>query len=346
MMSLFDSGLHRDSSLAIALIMTPTPTHAEDHAPPNTYYRTTCFYLPLKILPAIILNMIKALIKAMRPRQWIKNFLIFAALVFDQQITLIDPLLRTVAGFFLLCLGSSTVYLINDLADLEQDRRHPVKRHRPLAAGELSVSTAKLTASALFVLSVGAGFALRPAFGGILLGYMLLNLLYSFWLKHVPIIDVLVLATGFVLRVAAGVALITVQRFSPWLYMCTTLLALFIGFGKRRAEMVLLADDANSHRRVLDGYTIPFLDQLMIIVSGTTIVAYSLYTFSAQNLPDNHLMMLTIPFVLYGIFRYLHLVNVENAGGAPEEIVLTDWPLLANFILWGLTAIAILYLGT
>lgn len=324
----------------------PPSSHPKNHATRGTYYRTTCFYLPLKILPAIMLNMIKALIKAMRPRQWIKNFLIFAALVFDQQLTLMDPLLRTVAGFFLLCLGSSTVYLINDLADLEQDRRHPVKRHRPLAAGELSVSTARLTASALFVLSVGAGFALRPAFGGILLGYMLLNLLYSFWLKHVPIIDVLILATGFVLRVAAGVALITVQRFSPWLYMCTTLLALFIGFGKRRAEMVLLADDANTHRRVLDGYTIPFLDQLMIIVSGTTIVAYSLYTFSAKNLPDNNLMMLTIPFVLYGIFRYLHLVNVENAGGAPEEIVLTDWPLLVNFILWGLTAIAILYLGT
>ena len=325
--------------------MTP-PIHAEDQAPHHTYYRTTRFCLPLKILPAIMLNMIRALIKAMRPRQWIKNSLIFAALVFDQQLTHSDPLLRTIAGFILLCLGSSAVYLINDLADIEQDRKHPVKRHRPIAAGELSVSTARITASALFAISVVAGFTLEPVFGGVLLGYMLLNLLYSFWLKHVPIIDVLILATGFVLRVAAGVALITVQRFSPWLYMCTTLLALFIGFGKRRAEMVLLADEANSHRRVLDGYTIPFLDQLMIIVSGTTIVAYSLYTFSAENLPDNHLMMLTIPFVLYGIFRYLHLVNVENAGGAPEEIVLTDWPLLVNFILWGLTAVTILYLGT
>jgi 4-hydroxybenzoate polyprenyltransferase len=293
-----------------------------------------------------MLNMIKALFKAMRPRQWIKNFLIFAALVFDQQLTHIDPLLRTVLGFLLLCLGSSTVYLINDLADLEQDRNHPVKRHRPIAAGELPVSTAILVSAAMFILAVGAGFALETYFGVVLLGYMLLNLLYSFWLKHVPIIDVLILATGFLLRVAAGVVLITVQRFSPWLYMCTTLLALFIGFGKRRAEMVLLADNANSHRRVLDGYTIPFLDQLMIIVSGTTIVAYSLYTFFAENLPDNHLMMLTIPFVLYGIFRYLHLVNVENAGGAPEEIVLTDWPLLVTFILWGLTAVAILYLGT
>jgi 4-hydroxybenzoate polyprenyltransferase len=322
---------------------TPTLVHYLEY---HTYFRTTPISLLHKNLPAIILNMIKALIKAMRPRQWIKNFLIFAALVFDQQLTHIDPLLRTVVGFILLCLGSSTVYLINDLADLEQDRNHPIKRHRPIAAGELSVSAARIAAVTFFALSVGAGFALRSTYGVVLLGYMLLNLLYSFWLKHIPIIDVLVLATGFVLRVAAGVVLITVQRFSPWLYMCTTLLALFIGFGKRRAEMVLLADDANSHRRVLDGYTIPFLDQLMIIVSGTTIVAYSLYTFSAENLPDNNLMMLTIPFVLYGIFRYLHLVNVENAGGAPEEIVLTDWPLLVTFILWGLTAVAILYFGT
>jgi 4-hydroxybenzoate polyprenyltransferase len=308
-------------------------------------YGTTSISLLRKNLPAIILVMLKALIKAMRPRQWIKNLLIFAALVFDQQLTHFDPLLRTVMGFILLCLGSSTVYLINDLTDLEQDRNHPLKRHRPIAAGELSVSAARIAAAALFVLSVGAGFVLEPYFGVVLLGYMVLNLLYSFWLKHVPIIDVLILATGFLLRVAAGVVLITVQRFSPWLYMCTTLLALFIGFGKRRAEMVLLADDANSHRRVLDGYTIPFLDQLMIIVSGTTIVAYSLYTFFAENLPDNNLMMLTIPFVLYGIFRYLHLVNVENAGGAPEEIVLTDMPLLVTFILWGLTAVAILYFG-
>jgi len=290
--------------------------------------------------------MIKALIKTMRPRQWIKNVFIFAALVFDEQLLSFGPLLSTIFGFILLCLGSSTVYLINDLADLEQDRLHPVKRLRPLAAGALSVRVAQIAAVLLFIISIGAGFALNLTFGAILLTYLILNLFYSFWLKHIPIIDVLVLASGFVLRVAAGVALITVQRFSPWLYMCTTLLALFIGFGKRRAEMVLLADNANSHRRVLDGYTIPFLDQLIVIVSGTAIVAYSLYTFSAQNLPENNSMMLTIPFVVYGIFRYLHLVNVQNAGGAPEELVLTDWPLMVTVLLWGATAVTILYLGT
>jgi len=290
--------------------------------------------------------MIKALIKTMRPRQWIKNVFIFAALVFDEQLLSFGPLLNTIFGFILLCLGSSTVYLINDLADLEQDRLHPVKRLRPLPAGDLSVRVAQIAAVSLFIISIGAGFTLNTTFGAILLTYLILNLFYSFWLKHIPIIDVLVLASGFVLRVAAGVALITVQRFSPWLYMCTTLLALFIGFGKRRAEMVLLADGADSHRRVLDGYTIPFLDQLIVIVSATAIIAYSLYTFSAKNLPENNLMMLTIPFVVYGIFRYLHLVNVQNAGGAPEELVLTDWPLMVTVLLWGATAVTILYLGT
>lgn len=298
-----------------------------------------------EIVPVIILPMIKQLFIAMRPKQWIKNGLIFAALVFDQQLFVRDPLLRTIAGFFLLCMGASAVYLINDLADLEQDRNHPIKRSRPLPAGLLSVDIARVAAGILFILAARIGFALNTTFGVILLSYMVLNLFYSFWLKHIPIIDVMVLATNFVLRVALGVALITVQRFSPWLYMCTTLLALFIGFGKRRAEMVLLADNANSHRRVLDGYTIPLLDQILVIVSGMTIIAYSLYTFSAENLPDNNSMMLTIPFVLYGIFRYLYLVNVENAGGAPEELVLTDKPLMATFVFWGVSAVAILYLG-
>jgi 4-hydroxybenzoate polyprenyltransferase len=303
-------------------------------------------HLLKKFVPVIIPSMIKQLFRAMRPRQWIKNGLIFAALIFDQQLFDLNPLLRTVAGFILLCMGASAVYLINDIVDLEQDRKHPIKRHRPLPAGLLSVDVARIAAGLLFILAPGIGFALNTSFGAILLSYMTLNLFYSFWLKHVPIIDVLVLSTGFVLRVALGVTLITVQRFSPWLYMCTTLLALFIGFGKRRAEMVLLSSEANSHRRVLDGYTIPLLDQIIVIVSGTTIVAYSLYTFSAENLPSNNSMMLTIPFVLYGIFRYLYLIHVENAGGAPEELVLTDRPLMATFVFWGLSAVAILYLGT
>ena len=289
--------------------------------------------------------MFKSLLKTIRPRQWPKNLFIFAALIFDRQLLTLAPLLHTLAGFVLLCLASGLVYIINDLVDLPRDRQHPTKRLRPLASGRLTVRAARIVAAILAALTLAASLALNLSFGLIVAVYVASNLLYSFWLKHVPIIDVFVVASGFLLRVAAGVALLTVERFSPWLYVCTTLLALYIGFGKRRAELVLLADGANAHRRVLDGYTIPLLDQLIVIVSATTIVAYSLYTFSAPNLPSNHLMMLTIPFVLYGIFRYLYLVQVENAGGAPEDLFTTDKPLMATFLLWGLAVVAALYLG-
>lgn len=294
-------------------------------------------------LPVIIATMLKALIQAMRPRQWAKNVFILAALVFDGQLFRPGPLLATLAGLAVLCIASSAVYLINDLADLEADRQHPEKRLRPIAAGRLPQNTAWAAAILLLVTAAVTGFLLTTEFGIVVLVYLTLNLLYSFWLKHVPIIDVLVLASGYVLRVGAGVALITVKRFSPWLYVCTALLALFVVLGKRRAELVLLSDSANAHRKVLEGYSVSLLDQLLVIVSATTIVAYSLYTFSAENLPENHLMMLSIPFVIYGIFRYLLLVNVKNKGGAPEDVVLTDRPLMLTIILWGLFAVIVLY---
>ena len=289
-------------------------------------------------------EMLKAIIREMRPRQWAKNVFIFAALVFDEQLTQQGPLLRTIAGFILLCLISSAVYIMNDIADVESDRQHPTKRTRPIAAGQLSVRLALVLAVAMAAFALAAGFALETGFGWIITLYFVINLLYSLWLKHKPIIDVMIIAAGFVLRVAAGVVLIEVTRFSPWLYVCTTLLALIIGFGKRRAEIILLADGANAHRKVLDGYTIGFLDQLIVVVSATTIMAYSLYTFSALNLPSNNLMMLTIPFVIYGIFRYLYLIHVEDAGGAPEELILSDRLLLATLVLWGLLAVVILYI--
>jgi len=290
--------------------------------------------------------MLKNVLRTMRPRQWPKNAFLFAALVFDRQLLSPVPLLRAMSGFVLLCLASGLVYIINDLVDLPHDRQHPVKRKRPIASEKLSVRSARAAAAVLAALTLAGSLALDLRFALIVAVYVVSNLLYSFWLKHIPIIDVFVVASGFVLRVAAGVVLLTVERFSPWLYVCTTLLALYLGFGKRRAEMVLLANGANAHRKVLDGYTIPLLDSLIIIVSGTTIVAYSLYTFSAPNLPGNHLMMLTIPFVIYGIFRYLLLIHVQDAGGAPEEMILTDRPLLSTFLLWGLSVVAILYLGT
>lgn len=293
-----------------------------------------------------IVNMLTGLIRSMRPKQWPKNAFIFAALVFDRQLLHIGPLVRVTAGFLILILASGAVYIWNDIADVENDRQHPLKRRRPIAAGQVPIPAARGASAFLAALTLVLAFLLDLRFGSIVLTYVIINVLYSGRLKHVPIIDVFLVAAGFLLRVGAGVALITVERFSPWLYVCTTLLSLFIGFGKRRAEISLLMENAKNHRRVLDGYTIPFLDQLIVIVSSTTIVAYSLYTFSAENLPVNHTMMLTIPFVLYGIFRYLHLIHVEGAGGAPEEVVLSDRPLIATVVLWGLTAVGILYLGT
>lgn len=288
--------------------------------------------------------MLLALLKTMRPKQWTKNAFVLAAVVFDRQLLNQQSIIRSLAGFVLFCLLSSSIYIINDIFDVEADRKHPHKRNRPIASGKLSIPFATGAAIVIVLFTLTASFLLSSGFGWISLAYFLLNLAYSNWLKHIPLIDVLVIAAGFVLRVAAGVTLIVVERFSPWLYVVTTLFALYIGFGKRRAELTLLAQNANDHRRVLDGYSIPFLDQLITIVSGTTIVAYSLYTFSAPNLPENHAMMLTIPFVLYGIFRYLYLIQIKQSGGAPEDILLADRPLQGTVLLWALTILVIFYI--
>lgn len=289
------------------------------------------------------MSTLSALFKTMRPRQWTKNAFVFGALVFDRQLFIPESFLRTLAGFVLFCLVSSAVYIFNDLVDLENDRQHPEKRHRPLPSGQLSPRLALIAAFLLLVIAIGLGVLLSPAFSGVLVTYVVMMLAYSRWLKHIPILDVLTIAAGFVLRVHAGVTLIQVERFSPWLYVVTTLLALYLGFGKRRAELAMLVENAASHRRVLDGYTLKLLDQYILLVSGTTIVAYSLYTFSAPNLPPDHTMMLTIPFVLYGIFRYLYLIEVEHEGGAPEEILLSDRPLQIAILLWILAVLVIFY---
>jgi 4-hydroxybenzoate polyprenyltransferase len=290
--------------------------------------------------------MLTALLKTMRPRQWVtKNIFIFAALVADRQLFKPEAFLRTLAGFALFSLISSCVYIINDLADVEADRQHPEKKNRPIASGRLPVSVA-ITAAVLFVIiAFVLAYLLTPSLLAVIAGYFVINLAYSKWLKHIPILDVLIISTGFVLRVGAGVTLIDVERFSPWLYVVMTLLSLFLGFGKRRAELALLAHGAGSHRKVLDGYTLPLLDQYIMIVSGATIVAYSLYTFSAPNLPENHSMMLTIPFVVYAIFRYMYLIEVKHAGGAPEEVLLSDRPFQLAMLLWGLTVLAIFYIS-
>jgi len=288
--------------------------------------------------------MLLAILKTMRPRQWPKNAFVLAALVFDRQLEHLPALFKSLEGLFIFCLISSTVYIINDIADVEADRQHPTKCNRPIASGKLSVKIAVIATVIILLICFPIAFFLSDEFALVVLVYFLINLAYSKLLKHVPLIDVLIVAAGFVLRVAAGVSLIEVERFSPWLYVVTTLFALFMGFGKRRAELALLTDSANVHRRVLEGYSLPFLDQLITIVSSTTIIAYSLYTFSAPNLPTNHVMMLTIPFVLYGVFRYLYLVQIKNEGGAPEELLLTDRPLQLTIVLWSIAILLVFYI--
>jgi 4-hydroxybenzoate polyprenyltransferase len=290
-----------------------------------------------------MIKQFRLILKTMRLRQWPKNVFVFAALVFDRQLIALDPLLITTAALFLFCLASSLVYIINDLADVEMDRQHPLKRNRPLASGQLSIKLAVSAAVFLFLLIFPAAFVLDFGLGLIISGYFILMLVYSLWLKNIPIIDVMIIATGFVLRVAAGVVIIETERFSPWLFVATTFLALFLGLGKRRAEIELLSKGASAHRRVLDGYSLELLDQLLTIVFSTTLMTYCLYTFSAAITPGNHSMMLTIPFVIYGLFRYLYLIQIKHIGGAPEEIVLTDRPLQYSIVLWGLSVILILY---
>lgn len=283
------------------------------------------------------------ILKTMRPRQWTKNVFVLAAIIFDRQLLHPVALGRTLAAVALFCLLSSSVYILNDIFDIQADRAHPKKRLRPIASGRLSVPIAWVSVAAILAITFPLAYLLSPTFALIAGLYFIVNLAYSTRLKHIPLVDVLILASGFVLRVGAGVSVIQVERFSPWLYVVTTLVALYIGFGKRRAELILLDSSANAHRRVLDGYTLPLLDQLITIVSTCTILSYSLYTFSAPNLPENHTMMLTIPFVLYGIFRYLYLLQVEHKGGAPEELVMTDRPLQITAALYGLSVFLIFY---
>lgn len=287
--------------------------------------------------------MIIGLFKSLRPYQWTKNAFIFAALIFDVKLFQLEPLLKTTVGFVLLCAISGTVYLINDLVDIDKDRQHPTKKYRPIPAGRVPFKVALVAAILIPALALPLSFTLNFYFGIIITAYLLLQIAYSFKLKNIVIVDVLTLAAGFVLRVAAGVALVQAERFSPWLYVFTVLLALFLGLGKRREELALLKDQAANARAILNEYNLPFLDEMMAVVTAGTVMTYSFYTFSAPNLPDNHLMMLTIPFVIYGIFRYLYVIHVQGNGGAPDEVLLTDRPLQISIILFGLSVVVILY---
>jgi len=284
--------------------------------------------------------MLNALIKTMRPKQWAKSVFLFAALVFDRKLTNLEAIWHTLAGALVFSLIVSAVYIINDIADVQADRKHPTKRNRPIAAGKLPIPVAWGVAAGILLVAFPLTYLLSPAFALVTGFYFLLNLLYSKWLKHIALLDIIVLASFYVLRVAAGVTLIDVLRFSPWIYLFTIFLALLMGAGKRRAE---LAELAGSSRRVLEGYTLNFLDQLITLASGTTIITYCLYTFSAPNLPENHAMMLTIPFIMYSILRYQYLLQVKETGGAPEDVVLADRPLQISILLWGLAVLLVFY---
>jgi len=291
-----------------------------------------------------MIGQLRYLLKTMRLRQWPKNVFVYAGLVFDGQLIAVNSFIITSFAFILFCLVSSLIYIINDLTDIEADRLHPEKKHRPLASGNLSKRTAIIGAVFLALLIFPIAYLLNINFGLMITGYFLLMLAYSLWLKHIPLIDVMIIASGFVLRVAAGVVIIITKQFSPWLFVTTTFLALFLALGKRRAEIYLLETAAGSHRRVLSGYSLDFLDQLLTVVLSATLITYCFYTFSSPITPGNHIMMLTIPFVIYGLFRYLYLVRMDHIGGAPEEIVLKDLPMQITVLLWGLTVIGILYL--
>jgi len=285
-----------------------------------------------------------SLLLALRPEQWTKNLLIFAALIFAEK--LFDPaaLRAALAAFAIFCGLSSVIYLVNDIADREGDRQHPLKRRRPIAAGEVGVGTAVAVATAVGVAAVGAAFLLNIQFGLVAVGYVVLMLLYSGLLKHVVIIDALTISVGFLLRAVAGAAAIGVV-ISDWLFVCTILLALFISLAKRRHELVLLADGATGHRRILGEYTPALLDQMIAIVSAATLIAYAFYTISPETVAKfgTDRLVLTIPFPLYGIFRYLYLVHRRDGGGSPADLLLNDRPLLGCVLLWVGTVVLIIY---
>lgn len=285
------------------------------------------------------------LVRSLRPSQWTKNLIIFAALMFGQRLFDLQSVLYSVAAFVVFCVLSGVVYLLNDVADRDADRRHPIKKNRPIASGAVPVPAALMTAAILGAVGLGVAFALRTEFGFFATAYVALLAFYSGPLKHVVIIDVLTIAIGFVLRAAAGAVAIAVP-ISNWLLFLTILLALFLALSKRRHELVLLADSATSHRRILEEYTPYLLDQMISVVTASTLVAYAFYTINPETVEKFHTthLGLTLPFPLYGIFRYLYLVHQKEGGGSPAEMLLNDRPLLICVALWA-TAVALIIYG-
>ncbi len=276
-----------------------------------------------------------ALIQAMRPQQWTKNLFVFAAVVFAGKAVEPGPLLTSIAAFGLFCILSSVVYLMNDIVDAPRDREHPTKRNRPIAAGRLAVGTAVAAAAVMGVGGLALSFALNPWFGLVAAIYVGLNLLYSFALKRIVILDVLSVAMFFVLRAIAGAAAIEVE-ISHWLLICTLLLALFIALSKRRHELVLLENNASAHRASLTEYSPYLLDQMIAVVTASTLMGYILYTVDARTVQvfGSRWLLLTVPSVIFGIFRYLYLIHQKGEGGHPDRIIISDRPFLVNMLVW------------
>lgn len=290
--------------------------------------------------------MLKSLVRLARPSQWLKNGVVLAALVFSGEATHISALEVTALAVAIFCLLSSSVYVLNDLVDRDKDRRHPLKKGRPIASGQVSPAAAILFCALALVVALTGAWFINWSFFIISLGYFVLNFSYSFWLKNIVIVDAMSIAVGFVLRAYAGAYAIEVPA-SKWLLINTLFLALFLAFGKRRHELVFLEDDAASHRTILSKYSPYLLDQLIGIVTASVVVVYMLYTFSPEvstKLGTENLF-LTIPFVIYGIFRYLYLIHQEEKGGSPTRVLISDRPILVNVILWLATVVLVLYIA-
>ena len=284
-----------------------------------------------------------ALLQALRAHQWIKNLFVFAPLLFSQNLTNRPLLMAAARAFAAFCLISSAQYVFNDIRDVEEDRAHPVKSRRPLASGRISRGTAVGLLAGMALGGFAVAATVNRTFLLVAAGYFVLQVLYTVWLKHVVILDVFIIAAGFLIRVVAGGVAIGVEV-SSWLLICTILLSLFLALGKRRYELTLLQEDAASHRPILREYNPYLLDQMISVVTASTFVAYCLYTISAETVEKfgTKNLIFTIPFVLYGIFRYLYLIHQKKEGGTPEALVVRDKPLLLDIFLWVLAAAAIL----
>ncbi|HTH51140.1 MAG TPA: decaprenyl-phosphate phosphoribosyltransferase [Pyrinomonadaceae bacterium] len=288
---------------------------------------------------------LRGLVLTMRPREWSKNLLVFSSLIFSKSLLDSRSIAVTVVGFALFCAASSGVYLFNDLCDLRADREHPVKRNRPIASGQLNLSLARTAATILFLLAGLGALLLDPGFAAVIAVYVITCLGYSLGLKNIVILDVILIATGFVLRAISGAVLLHVVA-SEWLVLCTSMVALLIGFGKRRHELALLEDTACNHRKSLGDYSITFLDAVMNICAGAAVLTYALYTKADDTIArvGSNWMLATIPFVVYGVFRYLFLIHRRQAGGDPVQILFRDRPTLLNLLLWITAAGLVIYL--